>query len=44
MAQAWPAAAILGALTALLVVRIARDCAHAAATISRALERSAGET
>jgi len=44
MAQAWPAAAILGALTAILVVRIARDCAHAAATISRALERSAGET
>src|SRR5439155_1431507 len=38
------ASAILGALTGTLVVRIARDCAHEAATISRALERSAGET
>ena len=39
-AQAWAAAAILGALTVLLVSRMALECAGAAATISRALESS----
>ena len=39
-AQSWTAAATFGALTVLLAMRMALECAGAAATISRALESS----